>query len=183
MCRLLEAGYREIMISGINLRQYAMCDEGCRDSWDLLSCLGRELALERGSGARLDPARSRISSVEPAQPTERGIATLTETSTICPHLHLSFQSGSADVLKAMRRGRYTPEVLLSVVEGVVKLWSRFGLGADILMGSPGETEVHVLETLEVVRSLPLTYVHALSYFARSGTVTTELPDQVGKAVR
>ena len=149
MRRLLEAGYREIMISGINLRQYAMRDEGCRDFWDLLSYLDRELAPEWGSGARPDPARFRISSVEPAQLTERGIATLAETRMVCPHLHLSLQSGSADVLKAMRRGHYTPEALLSAVEGVAKLWPRFGLGADILMGFPGETEAHVLETLEV----------------------------------
>lgn len=69
----LRPGYREIMISGINLRQYAMRDEGCRDFWDLLSYLDRELAPEWGSGARPDPARFRISSVEPAQLTERGI--------------------------------------------------------------------------------------------------------------
>ena len=124
------------MISGINLRQYAMRDEGCRDFWDLLSYLDRELAPEWGSGARPDPARFRISSVEPAQLTERGIATLAETRMVCPHLHLSLQSGSADVLKAMRRGHYTPEALLSAVEGVAKLWPRFGLGADILMGFP-----------------------------------------------
>lgn len=93
MRRLLEAGYREIMISGINLRQYAMRDEGCRDFWDLLSYLDRELAPEWGSGARPDPARFRISSVEPAQLTERGIATLAETRMVCPHLHLSLQSG------------------------------------------------------------------------------------------
>lgn len=180
---LLEAGYREIMISGINLRQYAMRDEGCRDFWDLLSYLDRELAPEWGSGARPDPARFRISSVEPAQLTERGIATLAETRMVCPHLHLSLQSGSADVLKAMRRGHYTPEALLSAVEGVAKLWPRFGLGADILMGFPGETEAHALETLEVVRSLPLTYAHVFPYSARPGTVAAELPDQVGKAVR
>ena len=183
MRRLLEAGYREIMISGINLRQYAMRDEGCRDFWDLLSYLDRELAPEWGSGARPDPARFRISSVEPAQLTERGIATLAETRMVCPHLHLSLQSGSADVLKAMRRGHYTPEALLSAVEGVAKLWPRFGLGADILMGFPGETEAHVLETLEVVRSLPLTYAHVFPYSARPGTVAAELPNQVGKAVR
>ena len=183
MRRLLEAGYREIMISGINLRQYAMRDEGCRDFWDLLSYLDRELSPEWGSGARPDPARFRISSVEPAQLTERGIATLAETRMVCPHLHLSLQSGSADVLKAMRRGHYTPEALLSAVEGVAKLWPRFGLGADILMGFPGETEAHVLETLEVVRSLPLTYAHVFPYSARPGTVAAELPDQVEKAVR
>ena len=183
MRRLLEAGYREIMISGINLRQYAMRDEGCRDFGDLLSYLDRELSPEWGSGARPDPARFRISSVEPAQLTERGIATLAETRMVCPHLHLSLQSGSADVLKAMRRGHYTPEALLSAVEGVAKLWPRFGLGADILMGFPGETEAHVLETLEVVRSLPLTYAHVFPYSARPGTVAAELPDQVEKAVR
>ena len=116
--RLLEAGYREIMISGINLRQYAMRDAGCRDFWELLRYLDRELAPEWGSGARPDPARLRISSVEPAQLTERGIGVLAETRMVCPHLHLSLQSGSADVLKAMRRGHYTPEGLLEAVGAV-----------------------------------------------------------------
>ena len=181
--RLLAAGYREIMLSGINLRQYAMRDEGCRDFWELLLYLDRELAPEWGSGARPDPARLRISSVEPAQLSERGIAALAETRLVCPHLHLSLQSGSADVLKAMRRGHYTPEGLLASVESVAKLWPRFGLGADILMGFPGETEGQVRETLKVVRSLPLTYAHVFPYSARPGTVAADLPNQVEKAVR
>lgn len=181
--RLLEAGYREIMISGINLRQYAMRDAGCRDFWELLRYLDRELAPEWGSGARPDPARLRISSVEPAQLTERGIGVLAETRMVCPHLHLSLQSGSADVLKAMRRGHYTPEGLLEAVGAVAKLWPRFGLGADILMGFPGETEANVLETLEVVRGLPLTYAHVFPYSVRPGTVAAGLPGQIGKAER
>ena len=181
--RLLEAGYREIMLSGINLRQYAMRDAGCRDFWDLLAYLDGELAPEWGSGVRSDPARLRISSVEPAQLTERGIAILAQTRMVCPHLHLSLQSGSADVLKAMRRGHYTPEGLLKAVGEVAGLWPRFGLGADILMGFPGETEGNVLETLEVVRALPLTYAHVFPYSVRPGTVAAGLPDQIGKAER
>lgn len=102
---------------------------------------------------------------------------------VCPHLHLSLQSGSADVLRAMRRGHYTPEGLLETVGSVAKLWPRFGLGADILMGFPGETEANVLETLEVVRSLPLTYAHVFPYSVRPGTVAAELPDQIEKAER
>ncbi len=183
MRRLLEAGYREIMISGINLRQYSMRDEGCRDFWELLSYLDRALAPEWGSGARPDPARFRISSVEPAQLSERGIDALAETRMVCPHLHLSLQSGSGEVLRNMRRGHYTPEELVAAVESVAKLWPRLGLGADILMGFPGETEAHVLETLEVVRNLPLTYAHVFPYSSRPGTVAAELPDQVEKAAR
>lgn len=181
--RLLEAGYREIMISGINLRQYAMRDAGCPDFWALLRYLDRELAPEWGSDARPDPARLRISSVEPAQLSEEGIATLAETRLVCPHLHLSLQSGSADVLRGMRRGHYTPEGLLESVQAVARIWPRLGLGADILMGFPGEMEKHVRETLAMVRALPLTYAHVFPYSSRPGTVAAELPHQVDRAER
>ncbi|HIW78066.1 MAG TPA: MiaB/RimO family radical SAM methylthiotransferase [Candidatus Bilophila faecipullorum] len=181
--RLLEAGYREIMISGINLRQYAMREEGCADFWDLLAYLDRELAPEWGAGARPDPARFRISSVEPAQLSERGVAVLAASRMVCPHLHLSLQSGSAAVLRAMRRGHYTPEALLEAVGRTAKLWPRFGLGADILMGFPGESEEHVRETLDVVRALPLTYAHVFPYSSRPGTVAAGLPGQIAKAER
>lgn len=183
MRRLLEAGYREIMLSGINLRQYAAREEGCADFWDLLLYLDRELAPQWAEDARPDPARLRISSVEPAQLTPRGIECLASARMVCPHLHLSLQSGSAEVLRAMRRGHYTPEALLEAVNAAARLWPRFGLGADILMGFPGESETHVRETLDVARALPLTYAHVFPYSVRPGTVAAELPGQIDKAER
>lgn len=176
--RLLAAGYREIMLSGINLRQYAMREQGCADFWELVRFLDRELAPEWSTSARL-----RISSVDPAQLDERGLDCLSQTRMICPHLHLSLQSGSPDVLQAMRRGHYTPERLIETVQTVAGYWPRLGLGADILMGFPGETEAHVRETLAVVQELPLTYAHVFPFSARPGTLAARLPLQVAKAER
>ncbi len=181
--RLLDAGYREIMLSGINLRQYAVREGDVRDFWDLIAWLDRELAPDWSGAERSDPARLRISSVDPAQLTPRAVDCLASSRLVCPQLHVSLQSGSPAVLSAMRRGHYAPEGLIEAIRAVSGIWPRFGLGADILMGFPGETETHVQETLEVVRELPLTYAHVFPFSARPGTVAAGLPDQVGKAER
>ena len=171
--RLMEAGYAEIMISGINLRQYACRAEGCADFWDLLLRLERELAPEWAGRARF-----RISSVEPSQLDERGLAALAASSLVCPHLHLSLQSGSNAVLARMGRGHYRAEDLLRAVDALRRIWPRFGLGADILTGFPGESPEEAEETVRLVRELPLTYAHVFPYSERPGTAAAAMPGAV-----
>lgn len=171
--RLLAAGIRELVISGVNLRQYR--HEG-KDFWDLLAFLDKELASEWRGRARL-----RLSSLEPGQFTDRGIEVLGAAKLICPHLHISLQSGSATVLTRMGRGHYPPQQLL---EGVSSLRSRFphfetmGLGADILTGFPQESEAEFQETVALVRALPLTYAHVFPFSRRPGTPAADYPGQV-----
>lgn len=172
---LLEAGFREIMVSGINLRQYH--DKGA-DFWDLLACLDAALAPEWAGRARL-----RISSVDPAQLTNKGLDTLAASRMVCPHLHLSLQSGSTAVLRAMNRGHYNPQQVLDAVDRMRDFWPRFGLGADILMGFPGETETHVQETLTCIAALPLSYAHVFPFSERPGTPAATMPGQIAKAER
>lgn len=179
--RLLDAGYREIMLSGINLRQYSFPEENCADFWNLISFLDRELAPEWGH--RKDFVRLRISSLDPAQLSPSGLETLASTTIICPHLHLSLQSGSPKILHAMRRGHYTPEKVIEAVASVLSFWPRLGLGADFLMGFPGETEEHVKETLDLIQALPLTYAHVFPFSSRPGTVAASLPLQIDKVQR
>lgn len=179
--RLLEAGYREIMISGINLRQYSFSEENCKDFWELISFLDRELAPEWGN--REDCVRLRISSLDPAQLNPSGLETLASTSIICPHLHLSLQSGSPKILHAMRRGHYTPEKVIEAIKSVSSFWPRLGLGADFLMGFPGETEENVNETLDLIQALPLTYAHVFPFSSRPGTVAASMPSQINKIQR
>ncbi len=188
--RLLEAGYREIMLSGVNLRQYRMPEAGCSDFWELLRFLDDSLASEWA-----DVARLRISSVDPAQLDARGLDCLAGTRMVCPHLHLSLQSGSPQILRSMRRVLHTPEEIIhsvTVLAGQISLHSgsswqrpsrRLGLGADILVGFPGETEAHFNETLELVRALPLTYAHVFPFSNRPGTAAATFPDQVPPALR
>jgi len=168
--RLLEAGYTEIMLSGINLRQYACHDEGCRDFWALLAKIEARLAPEWAGKARF-----RLSSVEPGQLDDRGLDALAASRLVCPHLHISLQSGSESVLVRMGRGHYRSEELLRAAERIRQFWPVFGLGADILTGFPGETPAEAAETLEFVRELPLTYAHIFPYSERPGTRAAVMP--------
>ncbi|MCH5276327.1 MAG: MiaB/RimO family radical SAM methylthiotransferase [Desulfovibrionaceae bacterium] len=172
--RLLSAGHREIMISGINLRQY---HAGGQNFWGLLRRLNQELAPEWQGRARL-----RLSSLEPAQLDTEGLESLEACSLVCPHLHLSLQSGSPAVLRRMGR-RYSLERILDAVTRVRDFWPVFGLGADILMGFPGENEEETQETLDMVQSLPLTYAHVFPWSSRPGTRAAAMPGILPKAER
>lgn len=171
--RLLQTGHREIMLSGINLAQYGRKQPDYGDFWDLLSLLERELAPEWAGIARL-----RISSLEPAQLDKRGIETLSQCTMLCPHLHISLQSGSDAVLRRMGRGHYTAEQLIEGIQHMQRYWPRMGLGADILTGFPGESAAHLAETLQVVEALPLTYAHVFPYSRRPSTAAADFTDQV-----
>jgi threonylcarbamoyladenosine tRNA methylthiotransferase MtaB len=179
--RLLAAGYREIMISGINLLLYgrdytplAQARHG-EPFWDLIALLEKELAPEWAGRARL-----RISSLEPRQLNSYGIECLARSSLLCPHLHISLQSGSPAVLRRMGRGHYTPEDLCIALAQLGQHWPHFGLGADILMGFPGETEEHVAQTLALVQALPFSYAHVFPYSRRPGTAAATFPQQIEK---
>ena len=101
---------------------------------------------------------------------------------LCPQLHLSLQSGSPTVLARMNRSPYSPESIAESVEKMRRFWPIMGLGADILMGFPGETEEETEETLAMLRALPMTYAHVFPYSERPGTKAATLP-QLPKKVR
>lgn len=172
---LFEAGFREIMISGINLRQYYTDN---LNFWGFLRSVEKEFGSEWKGRARL-----RISSLEPAQLNDEGLETLEQCSLLCPHLHLSLQSGSATVLQRMGRDHYTPEYMAEQINKIRSFWQTFGLGADFLMGFPGETEQEVDETLALVDALPFTYAHVFPYSVRKGTKAEKIPNQLEKHVK
>lgn len=177
--RLLEAGFREIMISGINLRQYSQQYLGERlNFWGFLRLVEKEFGSEWKGRARL-----RLSSLEPAQLNDEGLETLAQSSLLCPHLHLSLQSGSPTVLQRMGRDHYTPEFMAEQIKKIKSFWQTFGLGADFLMGFPGETEEELAETLALVDALPFTYAHVFPYSVRKGTKAEKMPGHLEKHVR
>ncbi len=169
--RLLDAGFREIMISGINLRQYYADKE---NFWGFLRRVQNEFGKEWTGRARL-----RLSSLEPKQLNNEALETLEQCQLLCPHLHLSLQSGSASVLARMGREHYKPEQIVETV-GKLKFWPKFALGSDILMGFPAENEQEVQETLQMVKSLPLTYSHVFPYSVRPYTKAAQIPNQLPK---
>lgn len=176
---LLRAGHGEIMISGINLHQYGRDlrqpgqnkEDG--DFWALLHALDTHLSPQWAGKARL-----RVSSLEPSQLTPRGLDILAQCRMVCPHAHLSLQHGSPAILRRMGRGHCRPQRLADAVRHLRDIWPVTGLGADILMGFPGESEADVQLTLDLVRELGLTYAHVFPYSIRPGTPAAHFPGQI-----
>lgn len=176
--RLLRAGHAELMLSGVNLRQYGRDVPDYGDFWDLLRFLDGHLAPEFADRARL-----RISSLEPSQLDRRGLETLTACRMLCPHLHISLQHASPAVLKRMGRGHYTAGMLEEGVAALAAHWPRMGLGADILVGFPGETDEDLRLLLELVQRLPLSYAHVFPYSRRPGTAAEAFAGHLPQALK
>lgn len=172
--KLAEAGFKEIILSGINLRQYGRDLSPSLDFWDLITFLDKHFDFVQ------QQVRVRISSLEPKDLKAKALSVLAKSPFICPHLHISLQSGSNKILKAMGRGHYQVEDLVSFIEELKSLWPLFGLGMDLLVGFPGESESDFQETYELIKKLPLTYAHVFPYSPRPNTPAATFPNQVSK---
>ena len=176
--RLLRGGWRELILSGINLRHYGRGLAEKTDFWDLVARLDHEFGPEWAGRARL-----RLSSVEPGQLGAKALDTLAASSLVCPQLHLSLQSGDPDVLRAMGRGHYRPEQAVDFFDELAGAWPVFGLGADFICGFPGESPEAFENTLTLARRLPLTYAHVFPYSERPGTPAATMDGAVDPAQR
>lgn len=176
--RLFRAGYAELMLSGINLRQYGRDRPEYGDFWQLLLRLDQALAPEFAGRARL-----RISSLEPGQLDARGVDSLLSCRLVCPHLHISLQHASREVLRRMGRGHYRAEALREAVRALRGQWPVMGLGADIILGFPGETEEDVACLLDFVATTPFSYAHVFPYSARPGTAAARFAGQIAPQVK
>jgi MiaB/RimO family radical SAM methylthiotransferase len=177
--RLVKAGFREIVLSGVNLGQYGLDLPEREDFWDLLPQLENAFTPE-GDGQGL---RFRISSLEPGQLNNKALTALAKSKLVAPHLHLSLQSGSPHILKRMGRGHYNPADMRDFLEQLTRIWPIFGLGADFIVGFPGESEEHFQATLSMADELALTYAHVFPYSARPGTAAAKLPGQLAQEVK
>lgn len=169
---LLDSGHREIILSGINLGQYEF-DGG--DFWTLLARLEADLAPQWAGAARL-----RLSSLDPGMLGESALAVLAASRMICPHLHLSMQSGDPGVLAAMGRAHYQPGAVLDFLEALRAFWPHAAVGADILTGFPGESEEAFQVTREFCRSARLGYAHVFAFSRRPGTLAAKAAGQLRK---
>ncbi|MDR2744523.1 MAG: MiaB/RimO family radical SAM methylthiotransferase [Desulfovibrio sp.] len=176
--RLLKAGYAEIILSGVNLHQYGRDNLNFGDFWDLLNTLEAALAAEFAGKARF-----RISSLTPPQLTQRGLDCLAASRMVCPHLHLSLQHASPAVLKRMGRGHYSARSVADAVTMLGRIWPVMGLGADILVGFPGETDEDIALLTDFVRTLPFSYAHVFPWSSRPGTPAAGFDGQLPMAVR
>ena len=165
--RLAGAGHPEIVLTGIDLGHYGA---------DLVPRTTLA-ALVRSLGG-VDGLRwLRLSSMLPAYFSDELLDALAASPVTAPHFHVPLQSGSDRVLRAMRRP-YTVALYRRVVERLAAVFPRLGLGADVLVGFPGETEHDFAATVAVVEELPFTYLHVFPYSARKGTEAAACGERV-----
>ena len=172
---LVAAGFKEIVLTGINTALYGQ-------DWkeeDGLS--GVEKAVAAISAIEGD-FRIRLSSLEPNVVDEETARRLTAYPKLCPHMHLSLQSGSDTVLRRMNR-RYDVETYRRIVDVFRQFDPEFAVTTDIIAGFPGETEEEFEESLETIRRIGFSKVHAFKYSMRDGTRAAQMPDQISGNVK
>ncbi len=176
MNTLVAAGYREVVISGINLGRWGRDLEfGLRSEVrrptpvfeDLLRAILKETKLEK----------LRISSVEPMDWSDELIALVASSPRIAKHAHVPLQSGSDAVLRRMHR-KYRPWHYREKIEKIRAAMPSAAIGADVMAGFPGETDAEFDATRRLIADLPFTYLHVFTYSARPGTPAAGMPDQV-----
>ncbi len=166
--RLAEAGYREIVLTGIHLMSYGL-DTG-------------ESLLDAVRAAAFAAKRVRLGSLEPKNITAEFARDLSLIPGVCPQFHLSLQSGSETVLRRMNR-RYTPEDYLAACENLRRFFPGCAVTTDVIVGFPGETEEEFTKTLSFVRQARLARLHVFPYSRRSGTAADKLKGQVSEDVK
>ena len=167
IARLSAAGYREIVLSGINLGTYGRDLSPRVELIGLLRRILDETAVER----------LRISSIEPMDVTEELIALFGSSARMAQHFHMPLQSGCDRVLAVMHRW-YRAEHYARRMELIRERLPNAAIGADVIAGFPGETGAEHAETVAFIERLPFSYLHVFSFSQRPGTRAAELANQV-----
>lgn len=170
---LVKNGYQEVVLTGIHLSSYGV--DFKEEKEDLLSLI---LAVHEIEGVK----RIRLGSLEPRIITEEFVKTISGLEKMCPHFHLSLQSGCDETLKRMNR-RYTSEEYYEKCELLRKYFEHPALTTDVIVGFPGETEEEFEKSKAFVDKVDFYETHIFKYSKREGTKAAEMPDQVDEQVK
>lgn len=165
--KIIDSGYKEIILTGVNTGDYRYIAEGRTNK--LIDVL---LELEK-----LEIERVRISSIEPNLLTDEIISLVKSSDKICNHFHIPLQSGDSDVLKLMRR-RYNLGFFRELIEKVNVEIPDVGIGVDVIIGFPGETDENFRNTYEFLNAMQISYLHVFSYSERKNTLAVTMPGKV-----
>ena len=174
--KLAAGGGKEVVLTGVNLGDFGKGPEGQKRHAESFYELVR--ALDEVEGIE----RFRISSIEPNLLTNDIIAFVANSRRFMPHFHVPLQSGSNEVLSLMRR-RYKRELYADRVQLIKTLMPHAGIGVDVIVGFPGETDTHFKETFDFLHSLDVSYLHVFTYSERANTVALDIEPVVPMAVR
>ena len=174
--QLVDSGYREVVISGINLGRWGR-DLPDETVWGGRPRLPKFEDLVRAILDHTSLEKLRISSVEPMDWNDSFIRLMADSPRIAKHAHVPMQSGSDAVLRRMHR-KYRPWHYREKIEKIRTVMPTAAIGADVMVGFPGETESEFDETRRMIEELPFTYLHVFTFSARPGTPAATMPNQV-----
>jgi threonylcarbamoyladenosine tRNA methylthiotransferase MtaB len=169
-------GIKEIVLTGVNIGDYGKGEFGNKKHEHTFYELC--VALNKVSGIE----RLRISSIEPNLLKNETIDFVANSKTFVPHFHIPLQSGSNDILKLMKR-RYMRELYVDRVNKIRDVMPHACIGVDVIVGFPGETEEHFLETYNFLTELDISYLHVFTYSERDNTEAAIMQGVVSKGVR
>ncbi|MBO6879596.1 tRNA (N(6)-L-threonylcarbamoyladenosine(37)-C(2))-methylthiotransferase MtaB [Winogradskyella sp.] len=171
-----EQGIKEIVLTGVNIGDYGKGEFGNKKHEHTFLDLVTELDKVEGI------ERLRISSIEPNLLKNETIELVSKSRAFVPHFHVPLQSGSNDILKKMKR-RYMKELYVDRVSKIKEVMPHACIGVDVIVGFPGETDEHYLETYNFLNELDISYLHVFTYSERDNTEAAEMDGVVPKNIR
>lgn len=167
---LVRKGYKEIILTGVNVGDY-----GNAFDTNLYNLLNRLISVEGNF-------RIRVSSIEPNLLSDEIIRLTASSDKLCNHFHIPLQSGSSSILKAMQR-RYKTEDYQNLIYKIKDIIPDAGIGVDVIVGFPGETDENFLETYRFLQELPVSYLHVFTYSERPDTKAISMGGMVDQPER
>ncbi len=173
---IAEQDIKEIVLTGVNIGDYGKGEFGNKKHehtfLELVQALDQVPGIER----------LRISSIEPNLLKNETIDFVSSSKTFVPHFHIPLQSGNDEILKMMRR-RYLTDLYVDRVQKIKSVMPHACIGVDVIVGFPGETDAHFLETYQFLSELDISYLHVFTYSERDRTVAADLEGVVPMNVR
>ncbi|WP_228027907.1 tRNA (N(6)-L-threonylcarbamoyladenosine(37)-C(2))-methylthiotransferase MtaB [Costertonia aggregata] len=169
-------GIKEIVLTGVNIGDYGKGEFGNKKHEHTFLDLVR--ALDKVDGIQ----RLRISSIEPNLLKNETIDFVSQSNSFVPHFHIPLQSGSDDILKLMKR-RYMSDLYVDRVKRIKETMPHACIGVDVIVGFPGETDEHFLETYYFLNALDISYLHVFTYSERDNTKAASMKNPVPKNIR
>ena len=167
---LKERGFKEVVLTGIHMGAYGL---------DLTPPSSLETLLNRLECSET-PDRIRLSSIEPGDFSPGLVSVLSQSTKVCPHLHIPIQSGNDAILTGMNRD-YNSSFVRNLIQELHERIAEVCIGADVIVGFPGETEGQFKQTQELIEMLPLSYLHVFPFSRRKGTPASQFAQQVDSA--
>lgn len=167
-----KTGIKEVVLTGVNIGDFGAQDEYQETFFDLVKALDDVAGIER----------FRISSIEPNLLSNEIIEFVAKSNKFVPHFHIPLQSGDDEILQKMRR-KYLTELYLNRIQHIKKVMPDACIGVDVIVGFPGETHEHFLNTYNFLNQLNISYLHVFPYSERANTTAKKLPGKVPQNIK